>query len=63
MFLPVVAEPHCARRALAKKEVADVSGLFKLMRNIGGASGIALLETMLYAGGAIHAEGFRASLR
>jgi DHA2 family multidrug resistance protein len=36
--------------------------LFNLMRNLGGAIGIALIDTILYGRGAIHAEDFRARL-
>ena len=34
--------------ALPEIEVADASGLFNLMRNLGGAIGIALIDTILY---------------
>ena len=34
--------------ALPEAEVADASGLFNLMRNLGGAIGIALIDTILY---------------
>src|SRR5262249_34669688 len=34
--------------ALPDAEVADASGLFNLMRNLGGAIGIALIDTILY---------------
>jgi len=33
--------------ALPLSEVADASGLFNLMRNLGGAIGIALIDTIL----------------
>jgi DHA2 family multidrug resistance protein len=48
--------------ALPQGEVADASALFNLMRNLGGAIGIALIDTILYGRSAIHAEGFRARL-
>ena len=48
--------------ALPEAEVADASGLFNLMRNLGGAIGIALIDTILYGRSAIYAEGFRARL-
>jgi DHA2 family multidrug resistance protein len=48
--------------ALPQTEVADASGLFNLMRNLGGAIGIALIDTILYGRGAIHAEDFRSRL-
>jgi MFS transporter, DHA2 family, multidrug resistance protein len=48
--------------ALPQTEVADASGLFNLMRNLGGAIGIALIDTILYGRIAIHAEDFRSRL-
>ena len=48
--------------ALPQGEVADASGLFNLMRNLGGAIGIALIDTILYGRSTIHAEDFRARL-
>jgi MFS transporter, DHA2 family, multidrug resistance protein len=48
--------------ALPQAEVADASGLFNLMRNLGGAIGIALIDTILYGRIAIHAEDFRTRL-
>jgi DHA2 family multidrug resistance protein len=47
---------------LPEKEVADASGLFNLMRNLGGAIGIALIDTIIYGRVAVHAENFRARL-
>jgi len=48
--------------ALPEAEVADASGLFNLMRNLGGAIGIALIDTILYGRVGIHAEDFRLRL-
>ena len=48
--------------ALPAAEVADASGLFNLMRNLGGAIGIALIDTILYGRAGIYAEDFRARL-
>jgi DHA2 family multidrug resistance protein len=48
--------------ALPEAEVADASGLFNLMRNLGGAIGNALIDTILYGRSAIYAEDFRARL-
>jgi DHA2 family multidrug resistance protein len=45
--------------ALPELEVADASGLFNLMRNLGGAIGIALIDTILYGRAAMYAEDFR----
>ncbi|QIG99528.1 DHA2 family efflux MFS transporter permease subunit [Bradyrhizobium sp. 6(2017)] len=48
--------------ALPEAEVADASGLFNLMRNLGGAIGIALIDTILYGRSSIYGEDFRARL-
>ncbi|WP_426530374.1 DHA2 family efflux MFS transporter permease subunit [Bradyrhizobium sp. McL0615] len=48
--------------ALPESEVADASGLFNLMRNLGGAIGIALIDTILYGRVAMYAEDFRVRL-
>ncbi|WP_315778134.1 MULTISPECIES: DHA2 family efflux MFS transporter permease subunit [unclassified Bradyrhizobium] len=44
---------------LPQAEVADASGLFNLMRNLGGAIGIALIDTIIYGRVAMHAQAFR----
>jgi DHA2 family multidrug resistance protein len=44
---------------LPEAEVADASGLFNLMRNLGGAIGIALIDTIIYGRVAGYAENFR----
>ncbi|MDP1839723.1 MAG: DHA2 family efflux MFS transporter permease subunit [Reyranella sp.] len=41
---------------LAPERVADASGLFNLMRNLGGAIGLALIDTVIYGRGPLHAE-------
>ena len=48
--------------ALPQSEIADASGLFNLMRNLGGAIGIALIDTILYGRSGIYAEDFRVRL-
>src|SRR5450755_5184640 len=45
--------------SLPEAEIADASGLFNLMRNLGGAIGIALIDTILYGRVAGYAENFR----
>jgi MFS transporter, DHA2 family, multidrug resistance protein len=45
--------------ALSEAEVPNASGLFNLMRNLGGAIGIALIDTILYGRTAGHAEALR----
>src|SRR3981189_2510209 len=48
--------------ALAEAEVPDASGLFNLMRNLGGAIGIALIVTILAGRSGMYAEDFRVRL-
>ncbi len=48
-----------ALAALAPKQVPDASGLFNLMRNLSGAIGIALIDTILYGRTNGHAEALR----
>jgi DHA2 family multidrug resistance protein len=45
--------------ALTAADVPDASGLFNLMRNLGGAIGIALIDTILYGRTGGHAEALR----
>jgi hypothetical protein len=45
--------------ALSETQVTDASGLFNLMRNLGGAIGIALIDTVLYGRTSIHADALR----
>jgi DHA2 family multidrug resistance protein len=51
-----------ALESLAEIEVPDASGLFNLMRNLGGAIGIALIDTILYGRTPVHADDFRIRL-
>jgi MFS transporter, DHA2 family, multidrug resistance protein len=44
---------------LPEAEIADASGLFNLMRNLGGAIGIALIDTILYGRVVGYAANFR----
>jgi DHA2 family multidrug resistance protein len=48
--------------SLTAIQVPDASGLFNLMRNLGGAIGIALIDTILYGRTAGHAEALRQRL-
>src|SRR5262249_41953056 len=47
---------------LPEVEVADASGMFNLMRNLGGAIGIALIDTILYGRSVVHGEALRVRL-
>jgi DHA2 family multidrug resistance protein len=67
MFWPqvIAARPSCSAscRRLVSRSVTsrqsvfpDASGLFNLMRNLGGAIGLALIDTVLYGRAPMHAE-------
>jgi len=43
---------------IAKAAIPDASGLFNMMRNLGGAIGIALIDTVIYTRAPIHAREF-----
>jgi MFS transporter, DHA2 family, multidrug resistance protein len=47
---------------LPEAQVPDASALFNLMRNLGGAIGIAVIDTILYGRSLVHAEDFRVRL-
>jgi MFS transporter, DHA2 family, multidrug resistance protein len=49
--------------ALSLDRVPDASGLFNLMRNLGGAIGLALIDTVLYGRTAGHGEALASRLR
>src|SRR5712672_2976516 len=51
-----------ALETLPHKQVPDASGLFNMMRNLGGAVGIALIDTILYGRTAGHADAIRQRL-
>ena len=51
-----------ALEMLPHKQVPDASGLFNMMRNLGGAVGIALIDTILFGRTSGHAEVLRARL-
>lgn len=47
---------------LPEAQIPDASGLFNLMRNLGGAIGIALVDTILYGRTLVHADDLRLRL-
>ncbi len=51
-----------ALETLPHKQVPDASGLFNMMRNLGGAVGIALIDTILYGRTNGHADAIRQRL-
>ena len=70
MFLPQVLRgiaimfcllppTRLALGALTPPQVPDASGLFNLMRNLGGAIGIAVIDTILYGRTVGHGEALR----
>ena len=48
---------------LAAERVPDASGLFNLMRNLGGAIGLALIDTVIYTRAPGHGEAIVARLQ
>jgi DHA2 family multidrug resistance protein len=48
---------------LATARVPDASGLFNLMRNLGGAIGLALIDTVIYSRAPVHAQDLMARLQ
>jgi DHA2 family multidrug resistance protein len=48
---------------LSAAQVPDASGLFNLMRNLGGAIGLALIDTVIYSRAAGHAADLTARLQ
>ncbi|MEO8241908.1 MAG: DHA2 family efflux MFS transporter permease subunit [bacterium] len=48
---------------LAAERVPDASGLFNLMRNLGGAIGLALIDTVIYSRAPTHADDLLAKLQ
>ncbi|MBB3860809.1 DHA2 family multidrug resistance protein [Novosphingobium hassiacum] len=48
---------------LSERLVADGSGLFNLMRNLGGAVGLALIDTVIFSRSATHATDIVAKLQ
>jgi len=48
---------------LPPARVADASGLFNLMRNLGGAIGLALIDTVIYSRAPVHAQAIVARLK
>lgn len=48
--------------SLPEAQVPAASGLFNLMRNLGGAVGIALIDTILYGRGRVHADALKMRL-
>lgn len=56
MMFCLLPPTRLALGSLPESKVADASGLFNLMRNLGGAIGIALIDTILYGRTGLHAR-------
>jgi len=56
IMLCLLPPTRLALGPLPPERVADGSGLFNLMRNLGGAIGLALIDTVIYARAPIHGE-------
>lgn len=48
---------------LPEERVPDASGLFNLMRNLGGAIGLALIDTVIYSRSPVHGTTIAARLQ
>ena len=59
----ILPPTRLALAQLAPERIPDASGLFNLMRNLGGAIGIALIDTVVYGRVSVHADQLIASLR
>jgi len=62
IMLCLLPPTRLALGALAPEAVPDASGLFNLMRNLGGAIGIALIDTVMFGRAPIHAEELKRRL-
>ncbi len=56
VMLCLLAPTHIALSGLAEHEIGDGSSLFNMMRNLGGAIGISLIDTVMFTRGPQHAE-------
>ena len=63
VMLCILPVTRLALEGWAEKDVADASGLFNLSRNLGGAIGIALIDTLLQSRTAGHVSALVARLQ
>jgi len=56
VMLCLLAPTHIALSQLAPSEIGDGSSLFNMMRNLGGAIGISLIDTVMFTRGPEHAD-------
>jgi DHA2 family multidrug resistance protein len=52
----ILPSTRLALGQIAKTSVPDASGIFNLMRNLGGAIGIAIIDTVIYTRAPVHAR-------
>ena len=62
IMLCLLPPTRIALGELTAEQVPDASGLFNLMRNLGGAIGIALIDTVIWGRSPIHAEALQQRL-
>lgn len=62
IMLCLLPPTRLALGRLAPDQVPDASGLFNLMRNLGGAIGIALIDTVMFGRAPVHGEALRQRL-
>ena len=63
IMLCLLAPTRLALSGLSNRLVADGSGLFNLMRNLGGAVGLSLIDTIIFSRSTTHAAEIVARLR
>ena len=52
----ILPPTRLAMGLLDKAQIPDASGLFNMMRNLGGAIGIAVIDTIIYSRAPIHSQ-------
>lgn len=62
LMLCIVPSVNMALSAFPPAELGAASGLFNLMRNLGGAIGIALIDTVIFGRSPVHAEALKQRL-
>lgn len=63
VMLCLLAPTHIALGGLSHREIGDGSSLFNMMRNLGGAIGISLIDTVMFTRGPEHAETLTEKLK
>ncbi|MGE0005935.1 MAG: MDR family MFS transporter [Parvibaculaceae bacterium] len=63
VMLCLLAPTRIALGGLGRDEIGDGSSLFNMMRNLGGAIGISLIDTIMFTRGPEHAEALTEQLK